>query len=122
MRLKSVLGLAAVLALAAVASEAAVSRVVVVQATDAAGYVKSIEQGKALLKAKGGTGSIRVWRARWAGNNAGAVVVTIEYPSLEALAKDDAKMASDPELKAWIQGLDKFRKIVSDSIYEEMTP
>jgi len=46
----------------------------------------------------------------------------VEYPNLEALAKDDAKMASDPELKSWLQSLDKLRKVVSDSVYNELTP
>lgn len=122
MRLKSILGVAAALLLVAVASNAAVSRVVVVQTSDAAAYVKSIEQGKALLKAKGATGAIRVWRARYAGEDAGAVVVAIEYANLEALAKDEVKLSTDPELRAWVQSLDKLRKVVSDSIYEELVP
>ena len=122
MRSKCVLTLAALFLLGAVAAQAGVSRVVVVQASDAPAYVKALEQGKALLKSKGASANIRVWRARFAGDHAGAIVVTIEYPSLAALASDDAKMASDPELRAWIQGLDKVRKIVSDSIYEEMQP
>jgi hypothetical protein len=102
-------------------AEAGVLRVVVVQAADAAAYVKAIEQGQALLKSKGSTAKIRVWRARFAGENAGSIVAAVEYESLEALAKDDARMASDPELRAWLQGLDKVRKIVSDSIYQEIT-
>ena len=122
MRSRCLLAGAMLFVLAAASVEAAVSRVVVVQASDAAGYIKSIEQGKALLKSKGSPGAIRVWRARFAGDRAGAIVVTIEYPSLEALAKDDVRLQTDPELRAWVQGLDKFRKIVSDSIYEEMTP
>lgn len=122
MRKTCLLAVFALLVAGAVAAEAAVSRVVVVQASDAAGYVKAIEQGKALLKAKGSSGNIRVWRARFAGENAGAIVVAIEYASLEALAKDDALLQSDPELRAWLQGLDKLRKIVSDSIYEELKP
>jgi len=103
-------------------AQAATLRVVVVHATDADGYVKSIEQGKALLKSKGSPATIRVWRARFAGTDAGAIVVSVEYPNLEALAKDDAKMASDPELKSWLQSLDKLRKVVSDSVYNELTP
>ena len=31
-------------------------------------------------------------------------------------------MATDADLRTWLQGLDKFRKIVSDSIYEEVAP
>ena len=122
MRTKSLLAALALTAVATVSAEAAASRVVVVQASDAAGYVKAIEQGKALLKSKGSPGAIRVWRARFAGPNAGSIVVTIEYPNLEALAKDDARLQTDPELRSWVQSLDKYRKIVSDSIYEEMAP
>jgi hypothetical protein len=101
-------------------AEAAALRVVVFQAADADGYLKSIEQGRALLKSKGSTGTIRVWRARYAGPEAGAIVVSIEFANLEALAKDDAMMAADPEVRAWLQGLDKLRKVVSDSVYLEM--
>jgi hypothetical protein len=122
MRSKCVLTMAALFLLVAVTSHAAVSRVVVVQASDGAAYVKAIEQGKALLKSKGASGNIRVWRARFAGDQAGAIVVTIEYASLAALAADDALMASDPELRGWLQSLDKLRKVVSDSVYQELQP
>ena len=52
----------------------------------------------------------------------GSVVVAIEYPSLTALAADDKKAAADPALGAWVRGLDKMRKIVSDSLYSESKP
>jgi len=122
MRLKSLAGALVLCLLAGAAVEAATLRVVVVQPTDVDAYVKAIEQGKALLKSKGSLGTIRVWRARFAGTDAGAVVVSIEFPNLEALAKDDARFASDPELKSWLQSLDKLRKVVSDSVYNELTP
>jgi hypothetical protein len=122
MRSKCVLALVTVFLLAAVSGHAAVLRVVMVETSDAAAYVKALEQGKTLMKAKGLPANVRIWRARFAGVQAGSVAVGIEYANLEALAKADATMASDPELRAWLQGLDKFRKIVSDSVYEEMTP
>jgi hypothetical protein len=103
-------------------AEASVLRVVVVEASDAAAYAKAIEQGKALMKAKGLPADIRVWRARFAGDRAGAVVAAIEYTSLEALAKADATMNTDADLKAWLASLSKLRKIISDSIYEELKP
>ena len=106
--------------LGGVAAEAATLRVVVVQTSDAAAYVKSVQDGQALLKSKGSPATLRVWKARFAGTDAGAIAVAVEYPNLEALAKDTERMASDPELRAWLQGLDKLRKIVSDSIYEEL--
>lgn len=122
MRMTSLAGALVISLLAGAAVEAATLRVVVVQPTDVDAYVRAIEQGKALLKSKGSQGTIRVWRARFAGPDAGAVVVSIEFPNLEALAKDDARFATDPELKSWLQGLDKLRKVVSDSVYNELAP
>ena len=29
-------------------------------------------------------------------------------------------MQADPEISTWLKGLDKLRKIVSDSLYEEL--
>jgi len=63
------------------------------------------------------------WSVAWgifAGDEAGTVVVSIEYPSLSALAADDEKMRTNAEIAAWLKGLDKVRKVVSDSIYREL--
>jgi hypothetical protein len=97
-------------------------RVVVVQTADVTGYVKSIADGQAMLKSKGSPAVLRVWVARYAGENAGSIIVSVEYPTFEALAKDDTMMRSDADLRAWLAGLAKMRKIVSDSIYEELKP
>jgi hypothetical protein len=104
----------------ALAADRAVVRVVVVQTDDTATYVREIEKGRAILKRLGTAGTIRVWRARFAGDQTNSVVVAIEYPSLAAFAKDDAAVAADAEYQTWIKGLDRIRKVVADSIYEEM--
>ncbi|HSB62140.1 MAG TPA: hypothetical protein VLI67_10495 [Vicinamibacteria bacterium] len=122
MRLRHVASVLSLFLLSGAPALAGVLRVVVVQTENAAGYAKALEQGNALLKSKGSSAVIRVWRARFAGPDTGAVVASVEYPSLEALARDDARMASDPELRAWLQSLAKLRKIVSDSVYEELAP
>lgn len=122
MRSRFILACAAVGLLSGTAAQAAVLRVVVVETSDAAAYTKAVEQGKALMKAKGLPADIRVWRARFAGERAGAVVVAVEYASLEALAKADATMNTDADLKAWLASLNKLRKVTSDSIYEELKP
>jgi len=122
MRLRHVVSVLTLFLLSGAPALAGVLRVVVVQTEDAAGYGKALDQGNALLKSKGSSAVIRVWRARFAGPDTGAVVASVEYPSLEALARDDARMASDPELRAWLQSLAKLRKIVSDSVYEELVP
>src|SRR5215470_10970081 len=96
MKLKmGLMGLAASLLFAAGAANAETMRVVVVQTTDVAGYVKALQDGQALLKAKGSSGTIRAWVATFAGPETGTVVVSVQYPNLEALAKDTALMKSD---------------------------
>jgi hypothetical protein len=120
MRSRCVLTLAAIALLGAASAHATVMRVIVVESSDASAYAKALGQGKAMMKAKGLPANIKIWRARFAGDRAGAVVVTAEYAGLEELAKTDAAMASDPELHAWIMSLDKLRKIVSDSLYEDV--
>ena len=50
------------------------------------------------------------------------MVVTIEYADLTTYAADDKKTSADAEFKTWIKGLDKYRKITSDSLYDELKP
>ncbi len=97
-----------------------VLRVLVVKSEDPDGYVEELEKGKEVLKRLGSSAVLRVWRARFAGT--GATVVSIEYPSLAAMAKDEAAADADPEYRNWFKGLDKMRTIVSDSLYNEMKP
>lgn len=103
-------------------AEAAVLRVIVVQTDDLSAYVKEVERGKAIVKRLEGTATIRVWRARFAGPDAGRVVVTLEYPDLAAYVNDDTKLSADPEFQAFLKGITKMRKIVSDSLYDEQHP
>ena len=102
------------------AQDAPVMRVIVVQTDNPSAYIKEVlETGRAHLKRLESTGNLRIWKAKYAGSNAGSVIVAIEFPSLAALAEDDKKTAADPALGAWVRGLDKMRKIVSDSLYSE---
>ena len=118
----SLLAIAATLLCAGMAN-ASTMRVVVVEVSDVAAYSKALlVDGQALLKKKGSPGQIRLWVGTFAGESAGSIIVSVEYPNLEALVKDTAMMRSDAELRAWLDGLGKIRKIVSDSIYEEMKP
>ena len=91
-----------------------------VKAPDTSAYVKEIDRGRGLMKKAGSPAVIRVWRAQYAGTEAGTVVASIEYPDLMALAKDNERMGTDPDLRAWLAGLDKLRTIVSDSVYNEL--
>ncbi|MGA9814402.1 MAG: hypothetical protein WBQ64_16575 [Terriglobales bacterium] len=104
---------------AAFAQKATVLRVVVVKTDDPAAYAQEIEKGRQVMKSLGVQGQTRVWQARFAGPEAGMVVATIEYPNMAAFADAVAKTNASSEYQAWIKGLDKIRKIVSDSLYTE---
>lgn len=104
---------------AAFAQKATVLRVVVVKTDDPAAYAQEIEKGRQVMKSLGIQGQTRVWQARFAGPEAGMVVATIEYPNMAAFADAVAKTNASSEYQAWIKGLDKIRKIVSDSLYTE---
>jgi ABC-type sugar transport system substrate-binding protein len=113
---------ALLVSLAAATAQAATLRVVVVKVTDQAAYVQALEKGKVLLKSKGSPVEVRVWKAQYAGEMAGSIAVAVEYPDLAALARYNDLMASDPELRAWLQSLDKLRTVESESIYQELKP
>ena len=95
-------------------------KVVVVETDDVAGYVEQVEQGKALLKKVGSPAMLRIWQAGFAGPDTGSVAVSLEYENLQAFGADMARLADNAEYQTWRKGLDKIRKIVSDSLYSEL--
>jgi hypothetical protein len=97
-----------------------VVRVVVVKTDNPAAYAQAIEAGKEIMKKAGVSANTRVYQASYAGPNAGAVVASIEYPSMAALADAEMKLRVNKDYIEWIKGLDKIRTIVSDSIYREL--
>jgi hypothetical protein len=101
-------------------AQAVVARVVVVQTTDEAAYMKQIERIRAANQRLGNKETVRVWRARYAGEASGSIVVAVEYADLAALAASNEKQRTDPEFQAILKELAGLRKIVSDSLYEEM--
>lgn len=100
-------------------AHATIQRVVVVQTADIEAYVKELEKGQQLLEKMGSVQVLRVWRPRF-GGEAGTVMVCVEYADLAAMAADDKKVAAHAEFQAWLKQLGKLRKIVSDSLYDEM--
>jgi hypothetical protein len=93
--------------------------VVVVKTDDPAAYAQELEKGRQVMKSLGIQAQTRVWQARFAGPDAGMVVATIEYPNMAASSDAVAKTNASSEYQTWIKGLDKIRKIVSDSLYTE---
>lgn len=109
-----------VLLLSVGSAQAAVFRVVVVEVSDTAMYMKEIDNIRAAMKRLKVDGSLRVMRARFAGEQAGTVVVAVEYKDMAALAAADAALAADAENLATMRRVEALRKIVSDSLYQEL--
>jgi hypothetical protein len=104
---------------AAFAQKGTILRVVVVKTESPASYAQEIEKGRQIMKGLGVQQITRVWQARFAGPEAGSVVVSIEYPSLDAFADAYKKTNASSDYQNWLKDLDKVRKIVSDSLYTE---
>ncbi len=108
--------------LAAVAADSTVLRVLAVQTNDVPGYTHAVETLQGLYKKAGQPVTLRVWRATFAGADTGTIVVTAEMPNLAALAKMADSIRSNPEINAEMNKIGGMRKIVSDSLYELLTP
>ncbi len=100
---------------------AAVLRVVAVQTADPAVYAAAIAEGQEILTGLGSEATIRVWQARFAGEDTGSIVAVIEWPSMSAMAADDELMAGSDEMRGWLAGLSGMRTISSDSLFQEIT-
>src|SRR3954465_5016169 len=74
------------------AEETTVMRIVVVHADNPDAYLQEMQTGLAHMKRLESAGTLRVWKTKFAGADAGNIVVTVEFPSLAALAKDDDKL------------------------------
>lgn len=114
--------LAALVGLFALVSsaEATVLRVVVIETNDVAAYMGHLNTLKASMQRLGSKATVRAWRARFAGPNAGSIVVAVEYADMATFAADDAVIAKDAEYQATLKSMGQMRKIVSDSLYEEL--
>ena len=103
----------------ATSAQATVLRVVVVETSDPKAYMGEIEKLRAHNTRLGSKTILRVWRARFAGEQAGDIVVSVEYADLATMVADMAKSDADAEFSATLKGMDGIRKIVSDSLYDE---
>jgi hypothetical protein len=107
--------------LSALAASPTTLRVIVVQTADVPAYVHEINTLQAIFKKIGQQVTLRVWRATYAGPETGAVAVTVEVPNFMALAKLNETLQSNPEVAAEMKKIGGMRKIVSDSLYDQLT-
>ncbi|MGO9039993.1 MAG: hypothetical protein ACLQKH_18585 [Steroidobacteraceae bacterium] len=123
---KSIASLALMVALGIGASNNALAqskgylRVLVVSTEDVSRYVHELDNGRRIQQRLGISVQTRVWRATFAGPEAGSIVVTQQFDSFAAFADAAKKTGADAEYSQWIMGLDKIRKIASDSLYQEL--
>jgi hypothetical protein len=103
------------------AADTPVLRVLVVQPTDLAAYLKEADVLRALWKKHNIQATLTVWRATYAGPDAGAIVVGVQFPSLLAMANGLEAIRSNTEATAEMAKIASLRKVVSDSLYEELS-
>jgi hypothetical protein len=86
-------------------------------------FIEITKRARAIAEKYGSTGKPRFWMSAYSGPNTGRVIVTVEYPSLVALAQSAAKVRQSPE---WQQLLADTQassiEMVSDSIAVELNP
>jgi len=99
-----------------------IDRIIVVQTTDLPGYLKEVDTLRGQFKKAGVAVTLRVYRAMFAGPEAGSIVVAVEMPDLATLAKVNELQKSNADISATMGRIAKLRKIVSDSLYEELSP
>ena len=97
-------------------------RIVMVDTDDAAAYTAQLKEGNRLIQAVAPKMTMRAWRATFAGDSTGAVIVGLEYPgSLASFATAWEKIQTDKSVAKWLAGLEELRTIVSDSLYSEIS-
>lgn len=124
---KFILSLSAVIgfvfASTAALSASPILRVIVVQTNDLKAYRHEVETLQGEFNKAGLPAKLRVWRATYAGPDTGTIIVSVEVPDLATLAKiGDAASQSNSGIGATMHRIEGIRKIVSDSLYEELAP
>jgi len=97
------------------------TRVLVVQTADVSAYLHEVTALQELYKKAGSPITLRVWRATFAGNEAGSIIVSVEYANFAALAKGYELQRTNADIAAAMKKIGGMRKIVSDSLFEQVT-
>ena len=103
-------------------AEATTLRVITVEveASKLDSYVAAVKKIRGHMTRLELPGTMRIWQATSAGSSTGALVVAVEYPTLASWADATVKTNADPEIQKLIANLPGIRKILSDSLYEEL--
>ena len=131
--MKSLLALLAAVALgssipgaAALAAESdgpAVMRVVVIQTSELKTYAHELSVEEGMLRRVGVNCSFKVWQAHYAGAETGTIVVALQFANWDMFTRYLNAGKMHPDLGAQMAKFNpSLRKVVSDSVYEEVPP
>jgi hypothetical protein len=85
-------------------------------------YVERVERLLGVQQRLRTDGKMRMWRSTISEAGATTVIVSIEYDDLNAFATNYARLQADPEWQEIMNGLPAIRKLLSSSLYTEITP
>lgn len=85
-------------------------------------YLARVKSAMAISTRLGNPGRIRVWQAEFAGENAGAVGVGMEYADVASYVSAQEKLAADAEWQKAVAGLDEVRSLAGRTLYQEIAP
>jgi hypothetical protein len=85
-------------------------------------YVVQIERLLGVQERLRTDGKMRMWRSTIPASGAVTVIVSIEYDDLNAFATNYTRLQADPEWQEIMKGLPAIRKLLSSSLYTEITP
>ena len=114
------LGLMLIAGVSAQAAEPTALRVLVVQPSDLKAYLHELDIAQGIIKKAGMSTRLRAWQAQFAGPEAGTVIVSLEFANLGELARYYEMTRNNAELAAELVKLAALRKVVSDSLYQEL--
>lgn len=114
------LGLMLIAGAPARAAEPVALRVLVVQPTDLKAYLHELQVAQGIIKKAGMTTKLRAWQAQFAGPEAGTVIVSLEFANLAELAHYYEATRANADLAAQLAKIATLRKVVSDSLYQEL--
>jgi hypothetical protein len=84
-------------------------------------FLELTKRAAEIAQKNGDTGKARYWASAHAGPNSGAVIVTVEYPSLVSFAQSETRMQASPEWQKLVADAQATSiKPVSDSIVVEI--
>lgn len=103
------------------AAETSTLRVVVVETKDLKAYLATLAEVRRLTASAAPKMIVRAWQATYAGPNAGAIIVSVEHPgSMSKFAAAWEGMMANAQIAAKMDELGRLRKVVGDSLYQEL--